>query len=78
MLKGMYLLATMGIIPFLALFSYRKWPHELKVFFWLIVPVWFLVHLFASTMAETRLFLVPYALIFIPGALFGLPRKTRH
>jgi hypothetical protein len=63
------LIATLGILPFLAVFSYADWPRELKAFFWVVVPIWFLFHAFGSVMAETRLFLVPQALIFIPGAL---------
>ncbi len=63
---------TLGFIPILALFAYREWPPVLKVFFWVIVPVWFAVHFVAALVAETRLFLVPQALIFVPGALLGL------
>lgn len=63
------LILTLGILPFLAVFSYSRWPRGLKVFFWVVVPVWFLIHPFMSIMAESRLFLVPQALVFIPGAL---------
>jgi hypothetical protein len=66
------LIATLGILPILAICSYSHWPCVLRSFFWVIVPVWFLVHAFVSVMAETRLFLVPQALIFIPGALILL------
>jgi hypothetical protein len=64
-----HLFATLSIIPVLALFSYQKWPFQLRVFFWVIVPIWFVIHAFVGIMAETRLFLVPQAMIFIPGAL---------
>ena len=63
---------TLGIIPLLALFALRAWPRSLRSFFWAIVPIWFAVHLVSALVAETRLLLVPQALIFIPGALFGL------
>ncbi|MBZ0307202.1 MAG: hypothetical protein K8I82_14125 [Anaerolineae bacterium] len=66
------LFATLNIIPVLALLSYRSWPPPLKGFFWAIVPVWFTVHAFFSVMAETRLFLVPMVIVFIPGALLPL------
>jgi hypothetical protein len=66
------LFATMGILPVLALVFYRKWPYTLKAFFWIIVPIWTLVHLFAGVVAETRLLLVPLSLVIVPGALFGL------
>jgi hypothetical protein len=66
------LLLTLGIVPVLAIFSYPAWHRTLKIFFWAVVPVWLVVHFFAALVAETRLLLVPQALIFIPGALFGL------
>lgn len=69
------LFATLGLLPILALLSMPRWPRTLYAFFWAIVPIWFAVHLAASVMAETRLFLVPHALVFIPGALFGLMRE---
>lgn len=66
------LFATLSIFPVLALLGYKRWHPALKVFFWVIVPVWALIHPFTSVMAETRVFLVPQALVFIPGALFLL------
>ena len=70
------LLITLGIIPFLAIFCYRNWHRTLQIFFWVVVPVWLVVHFFAALVAETRLLLVPQALIFIPGALFGIVEAT--
>ena len=66
------LLATFSIIPLVALVGYRTWPPSLRVFFWVVVPLWFAVHLLASVFAESRLLLVPQALVFIPGALLYL------
>jgi len=66
------LFATLSVIPALALLGHKKWHPALKIFFWVIVPVWFVIHPFTSVMAETRVFLVPQALVFIPGALFLL------
>jgi hypothetical protein len=66
------LFATISIIPALALLAYRNWPAPLRIFFWVVVPLWLLIHPFTSVMAETRVFLVPQVLIFIPGALFLL------
>lgn len=63
------LLATLNIIPILALAACKRWPRELRAFAWIVVPVWFLIHAFSAVLAETRLLLVPQALIFIPGAL---------
>jgi len=65
-------IGTLGIIPFIALAYLRRWPRMLQLFLWIMVPVWLLIHLFASVMAETRLLLVPQAMVFIPGALWGI------
>ncbi len=67
-----FLFATLGLMPFLAMASWRAWPIPLQRFFWAVVPVWFPIHFSLAHAPETRLFLVPQVLIFIPGALFGL------
>lgn len=63
------LLATSGILPLLAVLSMPSWPSSLKVFFWVLVPVWLAVHFVAAVAAETRLFLVPLAVVVVPAAL---------
>lgn len=67
-----FLFATLGLMPLLAIVSWRAWPIPLRRFFWAVVPVWFPIHFSLAHAPETRLFLVPQVLIFIPGALFGL------
>jgi hypothetical protein len=67
-----YLFRTVNIVPIIALAGLGRWPRELKAFALAIVPVWLVAHLLASILAETRLLLVPYAVVFIPGALFAL------
>lgn len=61
-----------SVVPILGLIVCRHWPQVLKRFFIVLIPVWFLIHLFASVIAETRLFLVPEVLIFIPSFLIFL------
>jgi hypothetical protein len=67
-----FLFATLGLMPLMALISWKAWPVPLRRFFWAVVPVWFPVHFALAHAPETRLFLVPQVLIFIPGALLGL------
>jgi hypothetical protein len=67
-----FLFATLGLIPVMALVSWKAWPEPLRRFFWAVVPVWFPAHFALAHAPETRLFLVPQVLIFIPGALLGL------
>jgi hypothetical protein len=71
------LFAVLGIVPFVAIMGYPAWPAQLRAFFWTIVPIWFVVHAVGSHMAETRAFLVPQAMVFIPGALLSLTRQAR-
>ncbi len=66
------LIATLSIIPVIAVVGYKRWTLQLRAFFWAIVPIWFIVHAFGSVMAEARLFLVPQAMVFIPGALLSM------
>ncbi len=63
---------TLGSIPALGLVFVSSWPRLWQRFLLILCPIWFAVHSFASVMAETRLFLVPQALVFIPGVLFVL------
>lgn len=69
-LTPVQLFAVLGIVPLLALAGWRRWPPVLRAFAWALVPVWLVVHAFAAVVAEARLFLVPQALVFVPGALF--------
>jgi hypothetical protein len=73
------LFGTLGVFPILAVASIRQWSAALRGLFWVMVPIWCLVHPFTSIMAESRLFLVPMALVFLPGALLGVaaPRFSR-
>ena len=63
--------ATLGILPVMAILALRRWPRTLQAFFWTVVPMWFLIMQWVGGMLETRLYLVPHALVFIPGALLG-------
>ncbi len=68
------LLATVGIVPLVALAGYRQWPPLLKRFCWAVAPAWLVIHLFCAVLVETRLILAPHALIFVPGALLTVQR----
>ncbi len=66
------LLTMLGLVPLVGLAFFSSWPTVWQRFFLVVCPIWFLVHSFASIMAETRLFLVPQTIVFIPGVLFAL------
>jgi hypothetical protein len=63
---------TLGILPFAGLPVFYSWPLLWKKLFIILIPIWVFIHVFASLLAETRLFLVPHALFFIPTTLFAL------
>lgn len=71
------LFGTLGIIPLVVILKFKSLPLQLKLFFILIVPVWFIVHFIKSTVVETRLFLVPHALIFIPAFLLLIEQELK-
>lgn len=71
-----FLFATFGLLPLFALYHAKRWPDLLHRFFWVIAPLWFPVHFMLAHAPETRLFLVPHALLFVPGALLGLTALT--
>jgi hypothetical protein len=57
-----------SLTPF-ALLRFRRWAPVLRsYFFWLAVP-WFLAQFAFASADETRLFLVPLAVVFVPAVL---------
>ena len=62
------------MLPLLAAVAYPRWPRELRALALAIVPVWVGVHFVTALPAETRLMLVPYVLVVVPGALAALRR----
>ena len=67
-----HLYYTLGFVPLIGLLFIFRWLRLWRYFFLVICPAWFAVHFVLSVVGETRLFLVPQAVIFIPGVLFVL------
>ncbi|MBY0275550.1 hypothetical protein K2Z84_09415, partial [Candidatus Binatia bacterium] len=65
------LATTFLFVPVLALATWRRWPPVLRRSA-LLVPLWVVPHFVGAIVAETRLFLVPYALVVLPAALLAL------
>jgi len=65
----MELFGVFAILPLWSLMIFRRMDYNLRVLFIVIVPVWFVVHLSSAIAYQTRLFLVPTVLVFIPGVL---------
>ncbi len=69
---------TFSLMPFIALFVLRWAPRVLQGFFWAIVPIWFIVHIFVALDEETRIFLVPFAVVFVPIVLCAAVAQIRQ
>lgn len=65
----MELLGTFAVIPFIILYKFKSFPYLLKKWFLFLVPLWFLIHYLSVVAYQTRLFMVPILLIFIPMML---------
>lgn len=60
---------TLGVLPLFVLFNLRKTEFRLQMLFWLLVPAWFAAHFWLVWARETRIFLVPLVIVFIPVIL---------
>lgn len=65
----MEVLGTVSVLPVVMLLSWRALRPIWRQLFLLIVPVWFLVHLVSVVCWESRLFLVPLVVVFLPAVL---------
>jgi hypothetical protein len=69
--KGYFeLIGTFGVIPFIALYKFRSFPHLLKKWFLFLVPIWFGVHYVSVVAYETRTFIMPMVITFLPMFLW--------
>ncbi|MEO6637916.1 MAG: hypothetical protein ABIN25_06545 [Ginsengibacter sp.] len=70
------LIGSFGVIPFIILYKFKAFPHLLKKWFLFLVPVWFAVHYISVVAYQTRLFMVPIILVFIPMMLWLIEREV--
>lgn len=66
----MELLGTFAVIPLIILYKFKAFPLLLKKWFIFLVPIWFAVHYVSVVAYQTRLFLVPIIIIFLPMILW--------
>lgn len=64
------LIGTFAVIPFIILYKFRAFPRLLKKWFIFLAPVWFAVHYISVVAYQTRDFLVPIILTFLPMILW--------
>jgi hypothetical protein len=73
----LHLPLTFSVLPVLAVWRWRQLPPPLRGFLLLMGPVWATTLFALVYVAETRLFLAPIAVAFIPAALFASPSVAR-
>ena len=71
----LWFFAALGIFPFITIFNYKQLPDLLKRYFWVILPVWFIVHFFLGSVEESRLFLVPQIIVFLPSSFYAIQKS---
>lgn len=71
----MEMFGVFGILPFACMVGFKRMNSTLKIFFLALVPVWFAVHLWSVVCYQTRLFLVPTILVFLPAVLELIEKK---
>jgi hypothetical protein len=68
---------TFSVLPLLAVWRWRQLPELLRGLLVLFGPVWVTTLFLIVYVAETRIFLVPIALAFIPAVLVSRPVEGR-
>lgn len=74
----MELIGTFAVIPLIILYKFRAFPHLLKKWFIFLVPVWFAIHYISVVAYQTRLFMVPMVLVFMPMVLWLIEQEIRQ
>ena len=72
------MLGVFSILPFIICYKFRTFPLLLQVWFIGIVPAWFVVHFYSVVVYQTRLFLVPTVLVFIPMVLWLIAKSDKR
>jgi hypothetical protein len=71
----MEIFGIMGFLPLWMLLIYSKMNKHLKLFFIVLVPIWFGIHFISAIAYQTRLFLVPVLLVLMPAVLENLEKS---
>jgi hypothetical protein len=67
-----------GFLPIWFLVIIKRVPKVLQYFFIALVPVWFGVHLISVVAYQSRLFLVPTLIVFLPGILYFIENEINE
>jgi hypothetical protein len=71
-----FFVAAINILPIITILVFRDADPFLRRLFWMIVPLWFAIHIWAARLGEGLMYLAPLALILVPLVLQGLQRRV--
>jgi hypothetical protein len=63
------------VLPVWCLLVFRQMHPSLRLFFLVLIPAWFAVHFWSVVCYQSRLFLVPTTLIFLPAVLEYIEKR---
>jgi uncharacterized membrane protein YagU involved in acid resistance len=72
-----YFVAMINLLPILALLSLKNADPFLRRSFWLVVPLWFAIHIWAARLGEGIMYLAPTTIIIVPLVLQGLEHSLK-
>ncbi len=72
------MIGTFSVIPLIILYRFRRFPILLRTWFIALVPIWFAVHIYSVVIYQTRLFLVPSILVFLPMMLWLIENQYKY
>jgi hypothetical protein len=61
--------AVVSVFPLISLLAFPKANIHLKIFFVILIPLWYLIHYYSFILYEVRHLLVPMALVYLPMSL---------
>jgi len=70
-----FFFAMTSLLPIAALLSLKDADPFLRRLFWLVVPLWFAIHIWAARLGEGIMYLAPTTIIIVPLVLQGLERR---
>jgi hypothetical protein len=73
-----FFFAAINVLPLLSIVVLKDADPFLQRLFWIVVPLWFAIHIWAARLGEGIMYLVPLALIIVPLVLQGLQRRLEQ
>ncbi|MBV9582319.1 MAG: hypothetical protein JO057_27355 [Chloroflexi bacterium] len=70
-----FFFAAINLLPAIVLLTIRDVDPFLRRLFWYVVPLWFVIHIWAARLGEGIMYLAPLTVVIVPLVLQGLERR---